>query len=192
MMNSKLRGIQEFVQQVAEVIAEVLKLEVSIFDEQLNLIAATGKVYGKGSLTEHIINKGGYLAIENPGFHPFCKNCQQKPGCKYSAVLVCPIEVEDKIIGSVGLTANNPEQRKHMIFNLELHLSFITKICVLLASAIKEKEMVEKIATLKGQFESVINSVHEGIIATDGTGVVNQINKSGLRLPSSPSRSSRW
>ena len=46
-MNFELKNIQEFVQQIAEAFATVIKVDIMIFDLHRNIIAGTGDTKNK-------------------------------------------------------------------------------------------------------------------------------------------------
>ena len=53
---SKLQLIQEPVQEIAEAIASALKLDVEIFDKNLVVVGATGRIRGKIGFTSKTAN----------------------------------------------------------------------------------------------------------------------------------------
>ncbi len=80
--------IQESVQEVAEAISAVLNVDVTIIDEKLNRIAATGKYKSsigdkipKNCSFELIINRKEPLFIDAPDANEICNNCSGKGNC---------------------------------------------------------------------------------------------------------------
>lgn len=184
---SQLGKIAAFVQQVADVIAAVLEFGITIIDDELKIVAAGGKALrtfgsGHGTLTEQLLKSGRYYLSDNPDTFPACQGCENLSQCKYLAVLTYPIKVEDRVVGSISLTAMDEQQRTALLANKARLLDFIDKIAVLLAALIREQQANEEREKMARQFQVVINSVEEGIIATDAVGQITHLNTAASRL----------
>ncbi len=188
-MSSSLEQIAEFAQQVAKVSSSALGLEVSIHDDRIKLVASTGKLikeigsyYGKGSLTDNLLSTGGFHIVENTKTYPLCQKCPRREECQFLAALVGPITVDNKIIGSLGVTATTEEQKEKLLGNVGAFNDFAKQLSDLLAIAIKEKEARKSLSLLTGKYQAVVNSIYEGIISVDPDGTITHFNKSAQRM----------
>lgn len=86
----RLLNIRDTVQQVAEAVAAVLKVEVEIADEHLMRVADTGKAQmnvlrtmaGEDHVYQSALRTGEPLIIQNPGFNEICKPCMHYGNCR--------------------------------------------------------------------------------------------------------------
>ena len=186
---SLLQEMQGFMQQVVDVIAAIIEVETMIIDREFKVVAGSGEAYcevGKvytESLTKQSLTTGKHLVVDNPRHNPLCKNCfKPQKNCRNSAVVVYPIASEEEIIGSICLSSVGERQRQQLMSNQEKLLNFIDKISRLIASAVQEKKMKGQVSLLAEQFETAINSVHEGIITIDNEGIITHINCSAKNM----------
>jgi GAF domain-containing protein len=136
---SPLEHIQQTVQKTAEAIADVLKIEVEIADENLVRVAGTGQykencgqVMQAGFVYQHVLATGEMVLIENPGQHELCRPCPQCGQCFEYAELATPILSNDRPIGVIGLVSFDPVQAKRLLENKEWMLQFIVKMAELI------------------------------------------------------------
>lgn len=188
-LNYDLNLIQEFVQQVAEAIAVVIKVDIIIIDANRNMVAASGqskcqigKEFYQGSLTDRLLATGEPLISRKPGTSEECHTCKNFGQCPHLFVVAYPIKVEGKTVGSFSLAATNPQQRNTMLKNEAILISFLDKMSVLIASAINEHLVQDQLTILLQRYNYVIDSVHEGIIATDANNNVVHMNRSASKL----------
>ena len=187
---SELKSNQSYVQQIAEVIAAVIEYEVAIIDNNLEVIAGTGKYkseigvfYGKNSITGHILANGGHIVLDNePLKHNICTDCNQKVDCKLKAAILYPIILQDSVIGTISVFAYEEEERINLLANQNNLLDFLTKISVLTSSKIGETKMHHLLSLMADQFSAVINSIVEGLVTIDHSGFITHINKSAEKL----------
>lgn len=186
---SKLKQIEQAVQQVAEAIASVLGVEVTIVDEQLIRIAGTGryaKTLGeeldKDSVFAQVLQSGRGFIITDPGKHSACVTCQLRESCAELAQVCCPIKSKDQTIGVIALIAFSERQRQTLLEQQHDLFGFINRMADLLASKVCEQENMNQLQAVKRQLETVINSVQEGIIAADRFGNVVNLNTSAEKM----------
>lgn len=109
MKESLLKPIQSTVLKYAEVIANVIKVDVEIVDSNLNTIAGTGiftsNINGdnKGVVYKHVLATGEHQIIENPREAEICRLCNQKNECLEMMEISTPIIFQKEIIGVIGL-----------------------------------------------------------------------------------------
>ena len=171
-----LSSIQNTVMQVAEAITAALDIESEIVDSQLRIIGGTGRYVKKiGSLEEEGQLESGfiYASILRTGREYICMdvrkdlNYNQKEG--EFAEISCPIQVENQILGIIGLVAFTPEQQTKMASKTETYLNFLRRMSELIASKLIESQSNSKLA-------SMLESMPEGLLATDGDGNIFSCN----------------
>ncbi|PAB59464.1 sigma-54-dependent Fis family transcriptional regulator [Anaeromicrobium sediminis] len=185
----ELKKIVSSVQSIAQAIASVMKVEVTIVDKNLDRIAVTGEKKASfnnridvDSIFAYSLKTGEGLVVENPKEHAVCKRCKDKENCKEYAEVCCPIKVKDEPVGVIGLIALNEEQRKEIIKNREDLLDFLNKMADLIGTKLIELEKTEKIKLLLKELETVLNSVDKSIVAVDEEGKIIQFNFKATEL----------
>lgn len=188
-MNPGLDVIQKFVQQVVEAIAAAISVEVMVFDLARNIVAGTGETkvevgsrYNPGSLTGRLMASGQPLVARKPGKCPECVPCANYGTCPHFLVVAYPIKFDGEIKGSFCLVATDEAQRQRVLANEENLLRFLNQMCLLIGSAIGEQKIQNEMGVLLKRYNSVVNSVHEGIIATDDSGRIIHFNLSAANL----------
>lgn len=101
-------------------------------------------------------------------------------------MLVYPIEVGDRIIGTLCLTAISEEQKRRLSCYEPRLVSFADKMAQLIANTVKERRARDELACLMNRFNAVVDSVHEGIIAADSRGIILHSNRSAEELLEMP------
>ncbi len=158
---AKLSLIQDTIQQVAEAITAALEIETEIVDETLQIIGGTGRYLRKigqyeeeGELNSTYIyakllnNGASYITVDplmDPRYHALEGEL---------AEICCPIKLENKILGLIGLVAFNEEQRDKIKTKRENLTSFLEIMAELIASRFLTEINND---TLKEQLNSVIN-----------------------------------
>lgn len=185
----KLRDIQSFVKQMAEALATELEFEILVIDDELNLIADTKRlevtaqeVFPQGCLTDQMLDGGSYVIVEDPMLYPACQNCPNRNHCREKAAIVYPIRVEGHTIGTLGLCARSTAQRERLLRKVDQLSKVVDHLSVMLGKMINEKEASERAIVTAKQLETVINTIHEGIIAVDRAGRVERINNSAAQF----------
>lgn len=179
-----LRDIQATVQQTAEAIAEVLKIEVEIADKDLVRVAGTGKcrdrcgqVMDEGFVYRHVLKTGEAIIIDKPGFHKLCEPCQYHHNCHENAEVAMPILVDKQIIGIIGLISFDAGQSHRMMSNTDSLLRFLGKMAELVAGKIVENEQNRQHEVLNNRLLTVLNLLNDGILVVDEQQVINNTNK---------------
>ncbi len=171
-----LSSIQNTVMQVAEAITAALDIETEIVDQRLRIIGGTGRYVKKiGSLEEDGMLDSSYIyaSILRTGREYVCMdvrkdlNYNQKEG--EFAEISCPIQVENQIIGIIGLVAFTPKQQEKMSSKSGTYLNFLRRMSELIASKLIESQSNSKLA-------SMLESMPEGLLATDGDGKIFSCN----------------
>ncbi|QNB46542.1 sigma-54-dependent Fis family transcriptional regulator [Thermanaerosceptrum fracticalcis] len=190
---TKLGMIKEFVQQAAKVIAATLEVEVVIIDDQLSIVAGTGvyeervgSVFEKNSISHQVLVTGKTFIIPNSKEHEACELCPHRTLCPDAAEIALPIIVQGDVIGIFGIVACNNEQKNIILKQEKKLVDFSAKISDLIGSAIDARQLNDQLSLLASEFQTVINSVTDGIIAINESGIITQVNNTAqslLRVP---------
>lgn len=141
-----LIDIQEYVLKLAELIAEVLRVDVEIVDKNLNRIAGTGryklvKAVAKDResfIQMKTIETGKKIVVENPGFNRLCKECPKKNSCIEKFECTTPISIEEEIIGVISLICFTENQKKVILDKFKEYTDFLDHISELISVKVKE------------------------------------------------------
>ncbi len=185
---TKLKMIQKFAQQVATAMAAVLDLEVAMIDERLCLVAATrahnqvGETYQKNTISYQVLCTGKTFVVPNSRYHEACQLCPHRPSCIDVAEICLPIVVQDKVIGVFAILALD-EQQKDRLLNKERKLvEFVAKVTDLIGYAINARELTDRLSLLANEMQAIANSVTDGIIAVESSGLIRQANKPAQQM----------
>ncbi|WZL74460.1 sigma 54-interacting transcriptional regulator [Clostridiaceae bacterium 35-E11] len=184
-----LTKIVSTVQSVAEAIASVINVDVTIVDHYLYRIAATGRYkndigakVSENSVFGFTLKRGKSFIIENPRKHEACLKCEDKLSCKEHAEVSCPIKINDQTIGVIGLIAFEEKQKHAMMDNQTNLMAFLHRMAELIASKLLEQEKTDRIKLLARELEIVLDSVDTGIIAVDDNGDFLHYNIKAVQL----------
>lgn len=187
--NFKLKSVQSYIQCVADAFAAVLDYEVAIVDESLEVIAGTGKykdqvgiIFGSGSISYQILCTQKSLLVAEPVKSKMCKNCDLKTKCKVSAGLLYPIKLGDRTIGSISLYAFSKEQKENLLRDFAKLETFLEHLVGLISGKLNEIALHSQMAQIAKQFNTLIDSVREGIVAVDNHGKITHVNRSAEKL----------
>lgn len=177
------------VQKISEAISSVIRVDVTVVDNNYNRIAGTGRY--RSCIGEKVTEKSAFgvalsqgesFIIENPRQHFACLKCENAYSCEEFAEVCCPIHAGNGTVGVIGLIAFEEEQRTAIINNKENLLNFLNRMADLISSKLIEHENTEQIKLLAGELEIVLDSVDRGIIAADQGGNILHYNSKASEL----------
>ena len=137
---NELENIKDDIQNIAEAILSVINIDVTIVDDKFIRIAGTGKyidkigdkVDGYSAFRKSFVEQVG-IFIEDPKESDICKSCTHIHGCKEFAEVCCPIVLDNKSYGVIGLIAFDTEQSNMMKNNLDGLMNFLKKMADLIS-----------------------------------------------------------
>ncbi|NFE17838.1 sigma-54 interaction domain-containing protein [Clostridium botulinum] len=191
-----LNSIKDSVQEVAEAIAEVLKVDVTIIDKNFNRIAATGKykkfignkipgkclfeLVIKEKKTNHIKR---YLKDNEKKINPsVCESCEAKERCTEYATIGYPIIMEDEVIGVIGINIFNEKQLNIISEEFDSMIIFLNRLSTLLVGNIVYYDTIKKLQIQTEETNHIIDSLSHGIMCVDNNGILKYINHKGKKL----------
>lgn len=172
----QLSNIDKTVAQVAEAVTAAIGIESEIIDANLKIIGGTGRYMKKIGAYEEEGNLSSpyvYAGMLRSGREYVCMDVTQdgsyQPLEGERAEIACPIQVESRIVGVIGLIAFTEEQQMKMKRSSESLLNFLRRMADLIASKLLESQSSSKLAVL-------LESMPEGLLATDFTGCIFACN----------------
>jgi transcriptional regulator with PAS, ATPase and Fis domain len=185
----ELINISSNVQRIAEAIESVINVDVTIIDDKLNRIAATGlyiknigNKVSKNTVMSYALHRGEAFIIEDPRLHKACEKCEAKQGCKEYAQVCCPIKINGRVKGVIGLIAFDQEQKRSMVTNKENLLQFLTRMGDLIATKLVEEEKTQKINLLAKELEVLLDSMDMGVVSVDINGNILHYNSKTMSI----------
>lgn len=179
--------IQSFIQQLAEAMAAVLRIEVTVFDVKLTRIAGTGrhkKDIGKrrtpSSMLAKVIEENCVVCVFNPVTDQVCTECQQKDECHEVANISYPIECNDRVIGLISLVAFSEKQRLKLIREKDEYIRFLGKMAELISSKLYEHEKQVELEQYSLRMANIVSSLPDGVLVIDDKGNVLSHNHAAL------------
>ncbi len=186
---SGLMQIRKDVQNIAEVIASVIGVDVTIVDENLCRVAGTGEYYrsigqfvDSRSVFHAVLENGRGYMVKDPGNEILCLECGARAECRESGEVCSPIIIKGKTSGIIGLIAFTAEQKERLFSDVDSLMGFLERMADLLAAKVLEKEKTSSLELMTNQMNTIINSIDEGIIATDAQGEILRYNHSARML----------
>ncbi|VEF46122.1 transcriptional regulator [Bacillus freudenreichii] len=179
---SHLRAIQSTVQEIAEAITSAIGIEVEIIDEQLRIVAGTGRYKEKvgqmeeegdldsGYIYSHILKKGTEYIVEDAQSNPFYRAVENE-----LAEVCCPIKMEQQIVGLIGMVAFTKEQQTMIRHNKNNLLVFLRRMADLLSSKIAETKMSDEL-------KIIVETSRDGIVVVNRHGLITLCNQSAELL----------
>lgn len=141
-----LYKINKTIQKSAEMISEIIEIDVEVMDSELNRIAGTGSLKTKIGINmaneSHIYKKilidGKSRIIFNPRENKECSDCSQLKFCNEKFEVSMPIIVKKRIIGVIGLICFTENQKTHFIKNQESFITFLKQFSIYISNKVLE------------------------------------------------------
>lgn len=179
----ELESIRDDIQNIAEAILSVLNIDVTIVDEEFIRVAGTGKyidkigdrVDGYSAFRKAFVEQVG-IFIEDPKESDICKSCTHIHGCKEFAEVCCPIVLDDKSYGVIGLIAFDKQQSDMMKNNIDGLMNFLKKMADLISSKLKAQINTEELEVEKKKLEILLDNMDKAVVSVDINGHIDKCN----------------
>jgi len=184
-----LEEVRDFAQVAVDAIAAVIGVEVAIVDENLATIAGSGR-YGRyvgrvlksDTVSARVLAENRTMVVQDPPHDELCMGCSSKESCTDSADIITPLVIDGKPAGCMLLVACTEDQKRTLVGATIRWVDFLEKMTDLIARAFNEKRKTDQMKTLAQQFDAVIDSVKEGILTLDSSGIVIHTNRAATAL----------
>ncbi|KAF5071562.1 Anaerobic nitric oxide reductase transcription regulator NorR [anaerobic digester metagenome] len=181
-----LHEIQPDVTKYAEVISQVLNVDVEIVDESLERISGTGifarRVNHKapGRIYRHVLQGGEHKIIQFPREDEYCIECEAKETCLETMEISTPIKYHEENIGVIGLICTTPEQKEHINQHLDSHVAFLAQISELISAKVQEHLSHEEALRNVNQLSRILDDVENSIIVLSKDNRVQYVNRKAM------------
>lgn len=179
-----LENIKDDIQNIAEAILSVLNIDVTIVDDDFVRIAGTGKYINKigHKLDGYSAFKRAFIEqveifIEEPRQSCICSGCDQIGNCTEFAEICCPIVLDGKSYGVIGLIAFNKEQSDMMKNSIDDLINFLKRMADLISSKLKAYINTEELELEKKKLEILLNSMDKAVVSVDIDGYLDKCNQ---------------
>ncbi|MBU5486509.1 sigma 54-interacting transcriptional regulator [Clostridium sp. MSJ-11] len=199
-MASYLMEIQDSVIKYANIISQILNVEVEIVDENLYRVAGTGifkdkinkNMADEGYAYKNVLKSGQAQIIYDPGKDELCIPCPKRDICEEKFEMSSPIKLKGETIGVIGLICLTDEQRNHLMKRFDIHMAFLKQISEFISIAAYDKKEKTRNQTLMELFNTIIDKVDQGVLILNRDNYISHINKNAskyLRLSNNYSQS---
>lgn len=187
---SLLKDMQSTTIKYAEVLSQVLRVDVEIVDDKLYRIAGTGGFSNRlneymeeeGHVYREVMESGERQIVMEPGKHSICRFCTKKNNCDETFEISMPIKMHGDVIGVIGLVCFTEEQREHILSKLNIYTEFLEQISDLIASKAREGFEVRRMRNLIDMLHSTIEKIEQGVIIIDEKNKISNINNMASRI----------
>lgn len=185
-MHVTLKDIRDTVTQYAEIIAQVINVDVEIVDHEFVRLAGTG--FYRNRLNENMANEGFVFRaaletgttqiVKDPGRNKLCISCPKQLVCAEKLEICQPIRLGEHTIGVIGLICFSDEQRERILENFDAYLAFLDKIAEFIASKAYEKQEQARSEKMVALMNQVIDKINSCVIILNSDDRISYINQS--------------
>lgn len=185
-MESSLIDIKEHVKKYADVITNMINVDVGIVDKNMRRVTGTGLyrniegVLALGSVYKNTLETGRTNIIENPRVHELCSECPDKTNCQEKLEIATPIYCRDEIVGVLGMVCFNNEQKEKILNSLDCYLNFTKQIAEFIG--IKFYEFQEEALQKERQetLNQILNNMAKGVVVSDCNDIILMVNNAAM------------
>jgi len=193
-MQTILKEIQDTAIKYANIVSQVIDVDVDIVDNQFFRIAGTGHYQQKinenmaaeGFIYKATMDSGETQIIENPGSNPICHPCPNKSTCAEKLQICKPIKLGHETIGVIGLVCFTDEQREHLMQRFDSYLAFLDQIVEFISTKVYENRESKRTELMTRLMEEIISKTRMGVILIDRDDNITQINDNAVKQLNSP------
>ena len=180
-----LREIQDTVILYANILAQILKIDVTIVDTSLRRVAGTGRmekqvdsdISEEGHIFAQALKTCETQVVDTPGQSEIClKYCTHVNDCKETFHMSTPIMEKGKPIGVICFTCYTQKQRTHAMKNKESFRKFLQQFADLIALKAAEKREVQRDAAMKELLKTIVNHLDAGVLVLNSQNQVVELN----------------
>lgn len=174
----------DFMQNISEIMASLFGLEITIVDRNYLRVSGTDRykaTVGKTIVNHHVfryvMEKNKTVSVDDPGVDIACFDCPSGATCGKTAAIYAPIAVDNVVIGGLALVAFNEEQKGRLVNN-RLFFQFVEQLSYLISSKLEAEHNSTKLEDALKKNIAILNAVHDGVMAVDYNGNIEQVNHS--------------
>jgi transcriptional regulator with PAS, ATPase and Fis domain len=173
-----------YIQNISEIVSDLFDLAITIVDRNYVRVAGThtykdsvGKTVENPNVFRFVMEKNKSVLIKDPRIDLVCIECQNKSHCKKTTAIYAPLRVENKVVGGMAIVAFTLEQKNHILNNTRF-FQFVEQLSDLISGKLESEQSALKLENSLEKNIAILNAVHDGVIAIDRYGIIEQINHS--------------
>lgn len=173
-----------YIQNVAEIVSDLFDLAITIVDRKYLRVAGThgykdsiGKTAENPNVFRYVMEKDKCVLIKDPRNDIACIECVNKSSCKKTTAIYAPLKVENTVVGGLSIVAFNQEQKNRILSNTRF-FQFIEQLSDLISGKLEAEQSAMKLENFLEKNIAILNAVHDGVIAIDQNGIIEQLNHS--------------
>lgn len=184
-----LKEIQDTVIKYANIVSQVIEVDVDIVDKDFYRIAGTGSYRGKinqsmaveGFLYRETMATGQTQVIGDPGINPICLPCPQKSNCVEKFQICKPLKLGQETIGVIALVCFTDEQKEHLLKRFDVYLEFLDQIAEFISVKAYENREHKRTGLMIKLMEQVVNKTEMGFLIVDQSDTIIKVNDNALK-----------
>ncbi|WP_300392588.1 sigma 54-interacting transcriptional regulator [Fusobacterium sp.] len=186
-MENSLIDIKEHVKKYANVITNLINVDVGIVDKNMRRVTGTGLykniegVLALGNVYKNTLETGKTNIIKNPRQHDLCSECLDKNNCREKLEIATPIYCRDEIVGVLGLVCFNYDQKEKILNALDSYLNFTKQIAEFIGIKFYEYQEEALKKEREETLNQILNNMTKGVLVSDCHDIILMINNIGLK-----------
>lgn len=188
-MKRILMKMQETAQRYVEILAEILKIDVTIIDADCIRIAGSGRMRSRigdmssyGYVVKSAIEHNELTIMDDPKKSGICRVCPKLNSCDNICEVWLPLCVDGDVIGVLGFVCFEESQKQHFFTNQEIFIRFLNQFGELLVSKAKDILNEGRNHNMILLLENILNKVDSGVLVMDQNLKISRINQAGKKL----------
>lgn len=174
-MKINLNEIKSDIQKYAEVVKEIIGIDVEVMDTNFIRVAATGILKDKidtsmqesAYVYKNTIETNKTNIVLNPREDIICESCNNKDNCIEEMEISLPIAIEDEVIGVIGLICFDKEKKEKFIEHQDKYVILIEHIREQIKSRLYEHYQKYLILEQNSILNRVFNKISQAVIIID-------------------------
>jgi len=190
-MEFNIKDIQDTVTIYTNILAQIIKMDVTIVDSQLNRISISKKsrikeintnVSEEGHILKKAIESGLTQVVTSPREDEICADCASREQCGEAFHMCTPILVKGNAIGAIAFVCCDQKSRKRALHNQAAYSQFLRQFADLIAAKAVETAETSKNESMLNLLETVIDHIDTGVIIFGMNNDVIRMNAVASRI----------
>ncbi len=186
---ASLIDISNYVEHTANTIGGVLGLDVLIVDDELRILGDSDlesiseeQCIRKDSILTKVMEIKELIILNSKLEHEGCRNCPKRNNCPVTMIIGIPLFLEGCIIGSLGVIANNQQDKEKILSDIDTYLQFINRMIELIINKLIKEEEFKEISIMTKRMEVVLDSIEQFLLLVSNEGNILNSNSSFRKI----------
>jgi|LGVF01.1.fsa_nt_gb transcriptional regulator with PAS, ATPase and Fis domain len=186
---ASLIDISNYVEHTANTIGGVLGLDVLIVDDELRILGDSDlesiseeQCIRKDSILTKVMEMKELIILNSKLEHEGCRNCPKRNNCPVTMIIGIPLFLEGRIIGSLGVIANNQQDKEKILSDIDTYLQFINRMIELIINKLIKEEEFKEISIMTKRMEVVLDSIEQFLVLISNEGNILNSNSSFRKI----------